>query len=180
MSKLKDSQQSINSVSGKFGTIIGYLKEIETQDAIQMVDWFNTKCVYAYKEANNMKFHKLPEDMKRGDIVLAELGMNIHPELSDNNTDKHFVLIWGQQGRNFIIIPLTKHPQPISNKYSVDLGIIEGLPFKVNTYAKIDAIRSLSVRRLHRIKEQPEGKIILSNSDLLNKINMIFIKQFIH
>lgn len=180
MSKLKYNQDIVNSIKGKLGTSIEYLKEIESSLAVQMVDWFNVKCIYAYKKENRMGFQKLPDDMKKGDIVLAEMGINIHPELSDNGTDKHFVLIWGQQGQNFIVIPLTKHPQPESNKYAVNLGKIDGLPENIDSYAKLDAIRSMSVRRIHRIGEQPKGKITLTDINLLNKINMIFITQFIY
>lgn len=180
MAKLKDDQQSIVSIKGKFGTMLDYLKDVEINKAKQMVAWFNTKCEYAYKQENNIKFHKLPQDMKRGDIVLAELGMNIHPELSDDNTDKHFILIWGQQGQNFIVIPLTKKAQPQSNKFAVNLGAITGLPESVDTYAKLDAIRSISVRRIHRIKEQASGKIILSDIKSIKRINEIIINEFIY
>lgn len=180
MSKLKYRQDILNAIKGKFGTSLGFLQEIDAGLAIQMVDWFNVKCKYAYKEENRKKFQKLPDDMKQGDIVLAEMGINIHPELSDYETDKHFVLIWGQQGQNFIVIPLTKHPQPLSNKYAVNLGTIEGLPNHTISYAKLDAIRSISVRRIHRINEQPNGKITLTDTNLLSKINMVFISNFIY
>ena len=45
--------------------------------------------------------------MKQGDIVIVDFGINIIQNL-DDDTNGHFALIWGQQGHNFIVIPLTK------------------------------------------------------------------------
>ncbi len=115
--------------------------------------------------------------MERGDIVLVQLGMNISPELSDDGTGKHFCMIWKQQGLNFIIIPLTKHPQN-KNKLSVDLGIIPNMPGGIHTYAKIDAIRSVSLHRLFRIKGLHDGKIQTSK-DLQDKISDLIRKELI-
>ncbi len=103
-----------------------------------------------YEIENNLLFQRYPVNMKRGDIVLVQLGMNIFPELSDDNTGRHFGMIWAQQGQNFIVIPLTKHSQT-ANRLSAELGIIPNMPNGVITYAKIDTIRSVSIRRLYKI-----------------------------
>lgn len=179
MGLLKNNISMRNSIKGKLSTILSFIDEIDENIANDLVNWFIKQAEHYDKHINKKRFHKLPDNISRGDIVLADLGMNIHPELSDSGTDKHFVLIWGQQGQNFIVIPLTKHPQPAYNNYGVNLGKIAGLPTDNDTYAKIDAIRSISIRRIHRIKEQPNGKIVISDIALLESISNIFETQFI-
>ena len=149
---------------------------IDSKKAEKLVDWFVEKSAYYNKIENRLLFQRYPADMKRGDIVLTQLGMNIFPELSDDDTGKHFGMIWAQQGQNFIVIPLTKHPQ-ISNCLSVELGIIPNMPNGVVTYAKLDAIRSLSIRRLFRVQGLPEGKIETSQ-EIQNKISNVLLKEF--
>ena len=52
------------------------------------------------------------------------------------------------------------------------------MPDSVDTYAKIDAIRSVSIRRIQRIKEQKEGKITISDPDVLKKVKDVFLAYF--
>lgn len=179
MKLLKNNQSTRNSIKGKLSTIVSILDEIDEQVAIELVGWMLDLSQHYNNYFTKKKLHKLPNNIGRGDIVLANLGMNIHPELSDVGTDQHFVLIWGQQGLNFIVIPLTKKPQPVDNKFAVNLGIISGLPVKVDTYAKIDAIRSISLRRINRIKEYTDGKITLTDFSILNKISLVFYEYFL-
>lgn len=175
--KLKDDMNKKNSVLGRLQDVLNNLDNIDSRKAGNLADWFVEKSAYYNKIENNLLFQKYPNNMKRGDIVLVQLGMNIFPELSDDNTGKHFGMIWAQQGQNFIIIPLTKHPQT-SNRLSVELGIIPNMPNGVVTYAKIDAIRSVSIRRLYRIQGLPDGKIE-TTIELQNKISDIIMKEFV-
>jgi len=179
MGLLKNDNSNRNTIKGKLGSILSILDNIASDKAIQLIDWFISQSEYADKYYNNKRFHKLPDDIKRGDIVLVEFGINIHPELSDDGTNFHFGLVWGQQGQNFIILPITKRQQPESNKYAVNLGIIEGMPVRTDAYLKIDAIRSVSVRRIHRIREQEKGKIVLSDEKLLKKVSDVFYEYFV-
>ena len=96
----------------------------------------------------NRLFQRHPDDMQRGDIVLVQFGMNIFPELSDDDTGKHFAMIWARQGLNFIVIPLTKHFY--NSRLVVDLGIIPNMPNGINTYAKIDFV-FLSISRISSV-----------------------------
>lgn len=175
--KLKNDINRKNVILGKFQDIINNLDQIDSRKAENLTDWFVQKSAYYNKIENNLLFQKYPVNMKRGDIVLVQLGMNIFPELSDENTGKHFGMIWAQQGQNFIIIPLTKHPQT-TNRLSVELGIIPNMPNSVMTYAKIDAIRSVSIRRLYKIQGMPDGKIETC-VELQNKISNIILKEFV-
>ena len=175
--KLKNDKVRRGVIEAKLQDVLNNLDNINCKKAEKLVDWFVEKSDYYNKIENNLLFHKYPKDMKRGDIVLVQLGMNIFPELSDDDTGKHFGMIWTQQGQNFIIIPLTKHPQS-SNRLYAHLGIIPDMPNGVDTYAKIDAMRSVSIRRLYRIQGLPGGKIETS-LELQNKISNVILKEFV-
>ena len=175
--KLKYDLNKKNFILGRLQDILNNLDNIESKKAEKLVDWFVEKSAYYNKVENRLLFQRYPDSMKRGDIVLVHLGMNIFPELSDDDTGKHFGMIWAQQGQNFVIIPLTKHPQP-SNRLSAELGIIPNMPNGVITYAKLDAIRSCSIRRLYRIQGTPDGKIETSQ-ELQNEISDVFLREFV-
>lgn len=162
---------------GRLQDILNKLDNIDSRKAEKLVDWFVEKSEYYNKLENNLLFQRCPNNMERGDIVLVQLGMNIFPELSDDDTGKHFCMIWAQQGQNFIVIPLTKHNQNV-NRLSADLGIIPNMPNGVNTYAKLDAIRYVSIRRLYRIQGVADGKITTSK-DLQDKISNVILKEFV-
>jgi uncharacterized protein YifN (PemK superfamily) len=176
--KLKFNVEMQNSLKGKLASILSELKYVESRDADKIISWYLVKSKYFKKIFNNEHGNKYPDDMKRGDIVLLDSGINISPEFSDYDTKKHFVMIWCQQGQNFIVIPLTKTPQN-KNKLGVNLGIINGLPENTDTYAKIDAIKSISIRRINRIKEYQLGKITITDAKILNKINAKILNYFV-
>jgi uncharacterized protein YifN (PemK superfamily) len=179
MGILKQDIEIRNSIKGKLASIVSELDEVESLDALKMIDWYLDKSKYYKKALNKERFQRLPDNMNKGDIVLVDYGININPEFGDNNTIYHFGLIWAQQGHNFIIIPLTKKEQPKSNKLGVNLGKIKGLPKNDDTYAKIDAIKSVSIRRIKRLKEQSSGKITITDKDVLKKISDVFLQYFV-
>ena len=175
--KLKNDINRKNTVLGRLQDVLNNLDNVDSKKAENLADWFVEKSAYYNKIENNLLFQRYPANMKRGDIVLVQLGMNIFPELSDDNTGKHFGMIWAQQGQNFIVIPLTKHSQT-ANRLSAELGIIPNMPNGVITYAKIDAIRSVSIRRLYKIQGIPDGKIGTS-IELQKKISDVILKEFV-
>ena len=174
---LKADPYKRNAVSNNLKSVLNNLDDVEISKAVNLSKWFIEKSNYYKKFDNGLLFQQPPKDMKRGDIVLVQLGMNISPELGDDNTGKHFCMIWKQQGHNFIVIPLTKHPQN-KNILSADLGIIPNMPGGVHTYAKIDAIRSVSLRRLFRIISVPDGKIE-TDQTLQDKISAVILKELV-
>lgn len=149
-------------------SIVSELYNVDSDKAVFLTDWLLEKTKYYRKHLLRERFNKLPNKMKRGDIVWVQFGINIGDELSDDGTDGHFALIWGQQGFMFIVIPLSK--QPRTDDYTVNLGIINGLPENGNTYAKLDNIRSISIRRIRRIREQPDGKVTITDPGKLQMI----------
>ena len=175
MAELKNDINSQGIIKGKLASIYSELLNADTSSALKTVDWYLQKT----KAFTTSKFPFLPNNMQRGDIVRVHFGINIPPEFSDDDTDGHFALIWAQMGHNLIVIPLTKQPQPKENFLSVNLGKIQGLPIDTDTFAKIDAIRSVSIKRIRRIIEQkPDGKITIVDDIILNKIKEIFKVYF--
>ncbi|MDP4086121.1 MAG: type II toxin-antitoxin system PemK/MazF family toxin [Bacillota bacterium] len=177
---LKDDSNALSTIKGKLASIVSELNEVDSSKAVELCDWYLEKAKYFNKHYKKERFQKLPQDIKRGDIVWVHMGINIGDEFSDHSTKGHFGLVWGQQGFMFHIIPLSKQGGPKSNTYIVDLGKIPGLPDN-NTFAKLDNIRAVSIRRIKRIAGQPGGKIDLNTVDptLVTKINDTVKDKFV-
>lgn len=179
MSSVNGDQATINSLKGKLSSIFGLLQDLECSDAINILDWVHDKLLISKTNMTSVLRTQVPAGLTMGDIVRIDFGINIPPEFSDDDTDKHFGIIWGRQGYNIIVIPLTKKSQPASNPYGINLGRIQGLPLNVDSYAKLDAIRSISIKRIHKIYGQTDGKIKISDNQVLEKINSVFRNLFI-
>ena len=79
---------------------------------------------------------------------------------------------------NVVVIPLTSQ-KPNGNELSFDIGIIEGLNEKENhSYLKLDAIRSVSKRRIGRINNKTGGKVTISD-EKIEEVKNIIVKSFI-
>ncbi|MGB8954600.1 MAG: hypothetical protein WCC10_04455 [Tumebacillaceae bacterium] len=187
MALLKDEATKREAVKGMLMTALGSLDHVSVSEAEAFADWTQRKAEMFKKDKAEESYGRLPKDMAIGDIVNVQFGINVGEELSDLKTDGHFGLIWGQQGRNMIIIPLTKKAQPANNKYAVNLGVIAGLPLltdasgaarAVDSWTKIDMMRPVSLRRIRRIKGAPGGKVTISNQNVLNKIRQVFLNEY--
>lgn len=176
MGTLKDNIALRNRLKGNLSTLLDNLDNLEESKSERFIKWCQEKSTYYRDGILKNKYNPLPNAMKRGDIVMCELGINIPPEFGNDGTGKHFVIIWGQQGHNMIIIPTTKQKPPVSNIYTIELGLIDGMP-PVTTYAKLDAIREVSLRRISKVFGQPDGKIY--DETIIRKINNGFKNLFI-
>lgn len=182
MGYLKDDISSVNSAKGKLSSIISELGEVDSKDALELIDWFLEKSKYYKKHKQKAKFQKLPNKMERGDIVWVNFGINVGDEFSDLGTNGHFAICWSQNGFQFVVIPISaeeRHPK--KNSFAVNLGQIPGLPSSKDTYAKLDMIRSINIRRIRRIKNQESGKISLKelNPELIKYISKKIQEKFI-
>lgn len=158
MAALKDSLTQRQQLKGDLATILGELDELEEDDARAFIKWTCKKAKLYKKSILCLSYSNLPTDMRRGDIVMCDLGVNIPPEFSDRGTGKHFVVFWAQQGHNAIVIPITqKHPSE-SNIFTISIGEVSGLPNYEN-YIKLDAVRSVSLRRISRVYGVAGGKL---------------------
>lgn len=176
VSILKNDISTRRRLKGDLSTILGTLDEINSTEAVAFIKWMSKKA-QLYKDAILDKpYSSLPKDIQRGDIVLCDLGINIPHEFSDKNTGKHFVMVWCQQGHNVLVIPITSKSSNNKNPYVIPIGKISGLPNMCN-FAKLDALRSVSLRRLSPISGFCNGKI--HSEETIDKIKNILFKLFI-
>ena len=85
-------------------------------------------------------------------------------------------LVLRRKTGNFIVIPITKQAPPPGNIHTIKLGNINGLPAACS-YAKLDAIRTVSIRRIGRVLGQKDGKIV--SPTVRTKINQAIINLFV-
>lgn len=175
--KLKDSKTHWGKGKGKLSSIMPILREFEADEALELISWFVEKTNYFIAHKKRDRFKNLPNKMERGDIIWTQFGINVGDEFSDFKTDGHFAIYWAQNGFQIIVIPLSaEERKPGKNDFIVNLGEIEGLPKGKDTYAKVDMIRAVSLRRIKRINGQAEGKIAFkslypeSYGELIEKI----------
>jgi|GEM_PF-4387439 len=179
MAKLKDDPVSRRAAADHLSQIIDHLDQIEGSEAVLMSKWLLNKSKYYKAQALNKGFGAIPKDITKGDIVRVDLGINVGDELSDKGQDCHFCLVWARKGFLCVVIPLTKTPQT-GNQFAVNLGVIDGLPQNTDTFAKLEAIRSISLRRIKRMDEQPDGKIsIKDREDLMSRIRIKMEEVFL-
>ena len=155
-------------IKNKVYEVYQQLVDIKESDALNLVNWLVQKCRHI-KRIQKGKFKRLPNNLIRGDIVNVEFGINIGNELSDSNTNGHYAIIWAQQGFTFLVIPLTKKQQ-VNNLFSENIGEIEGLPVKIDSYVKVDYMKWISSTRIRWINEQSDGKIVIKDEKRLANI----------
>ncbi len=144
------------------------LANIDSEIATEFVEWFDKKTTYLKQSLQKSSYLPQPDDLKKGDIVWVEFGINVGTELSDMNKKGHYAVVWAIDLGNIIVIPLSSKPIP-SSKLSLDLGIIDELNLEnanAHSYLKVDAIRSICKRRISRMNKQTNGKISLSQKSI--------------
>lgn len=174
---LKDDKSKHSLVKSILSSIFSTLLTVDSEEALRLYKWLSIESEYKKRHYNKENFPKLPKDLKRGDIVWVQFGINIGDELSDDDKDGHFAIIWNQQGFVFNIIPLSSDKKYF-NSCAVNLGILSGLPINGDSYAKIDMMRSIHIRRIRRISGIPNGKIELE-TDGIDLIKSKLVEKFI-
>ena len=143
------------------------LINIEPNLALQYLIWLDKKTIYFKDSVLKNGYGLQPDDLKRGDIVWVEFGVNVGNELSDIFTRGHYALVWQIDLGNVVVIPLTSR-NSYNSPLCMNLGVIKGLNQEKRTesYLKLDAIRSVSKRRIQRIPNTEKGKIELDSSQI--------------
>ncbi|MBE6142688.1 MAG: type II toxin-antitoxin system PemK/MazF family toxin [Erysipelotrichaceae bacterium] len=161
-----------------FASISNNLSSLDEELALEYLSWLDKKTLYLKKTYFKEGYKAQPDNLTRGDIVWCEFGINVGAELSDYKTKGHYALVWVIDLGNVVVIPLTSQ-KPNGNELSFDIGVIEGLNDKeTHSYLKLDAIRSVSKRRIGRINNKEYGKVSL-NEEKINQIKNIISKTFI-
>ena len=88
--------------------------------------------------------------------------------------------MWAVDLGNVVVIPLTSR-NSYNSMLCLDLGVIQGLNDEsTRSYLKLDAIRSVSKRRIGRMPNKPQGKLSLSEKQIekvKEHINNYFVKE---
>ena len=177
--------QSDFKAQQKFLKITKYIEKklasIDSEVALEFVDWFEKKANYLKQTSQKSSYCPQPDDLKKGDVVWVEFGINVGTELSDRNKKGHYAVVWAIDLGNVIVIPLSSKPIQ-GSKLSLDLGVIEELNIEnhnhAHSYLKLDAIRSICKRRINRMNKHENGKIILE-PEIISKISDFMKENFI-
>ena len=164
---------------GIFDSISNKLEDIDQEVAAEYLNWLDRKTSYFKKTITKASYGLQPDNIKRGDVIWVEFGINVGTELSDFNTKGHFAVVWAVDLGNIIVIPLSSRDSP-GSMLTFDLGYIKDLNDKeefTHSYLKLDAIRSISKRRIGRIAGKDGGKIVLPKK-IINKIRHAIKNSF--
>ena len=178
--KFKENADSRKKIISSLYSIEKKLANIDYEIAEEYLEWIDRKATFFRQSFEKSGYGPQPDDLKRGDIVWVEFGINVGTELSDYSTKGHYAIVWAVDLGNLIVIPLSSRPAP-GSMLTFDLGVIEGLVqagVDYRSYLKLDAIRSISKRRIGRMPGKNGGKVSISD-DLLEKIKDIFQLTFV-
>lgn len=156
------------------------LLNIDSEIATEFIEWFDKKATYLKQSLQKSSYLPQPDDLKKGDIVWVEFGINVGTELSDRNKKGHYAVVWAIDLGNVIVIPLSSKPI-FSSKLSLDLGVIDQLNLdnsNAHSFLKVDAIRSICKRRISRMNKQTQGKVSLSDQKI-NEISEFLKNNFL-
>lgn len=162
-----------------FKNIRKNLFNLDSDLVMQYLIWLEKKTVYFRQSVLKVSYGYQPDDIKRGDIVWVEFGVNIGNELSDVFTKGHYALVWAVDLGNVVVIPLTSR-NSYNSMLCLDLGVIDGLNEAgfAHSYLKLDAIRSVSKRRIGRMANKPQGKLSL-NKEQFEKVKTHIYNYFV-
>ena len=173
----KVSKKKINTT---LKNIENKLNNIDSEVAEEYIEWIDKKTTYLKQSLDRSGYGPQPDDLKRGDIVWVEFGINVGTELSDHQTKGHYAIVWAVDLGNVIVIPLSSRPAP-GSCLTYDVGVIEGLVdegVNYKSYLKLDAIRSVSKRRIGRMPGKCGGKVTIDQK-LLNTVQDIIRKNLV-
>lgn len=164
-----------------FKNIRKNLINLDPDLTLQYLLWLEKKTIYFRQSVLKVSYGSQPDDIKRGDIVWVEFGVNVGSELSDIFTKGHYAVVWAIDLGNVVVIPLTSR-NSYNSMLCLDLGYVEGLNDNCLTksYLKLDAIRSVSKRRIGRMANKISGKMTLNDEQIKaikRHINNYFVKE---
>lgn len=169
----KKSQKIFYSISHK-------LSNLESELAGDYLLWLDKQTTYFKESVDKSSYGVQPDNIMRGDIVWVEFGINIGTELSDYKTKGHYAIVWAVDLGNIVVIPLSSRDSP-GSILTFDVGVIKELNEvggEQHSYIKLDAIRSISKRRVARISGKENGKVRLSN-EVIEHIKSAISRSFL-
>lgn len=156
------------------------LKGIDKKVVNEYLEWLDTKTTFFADSLRKKSYRPQPDNIIPGDVIWVEFGINIGTELSDYNTKGHYAVVVLVSLGNLVVIPLTSKENNDS-LFCFDLGYIPDLTKDkdYHSYLKLDAIRSISKRRVGRMINKEKGKIHLS-SKMMKKIQKAMKMAFLN
>lgn len=154
------------------------LRDVRYEMAKEYIDWLDRQTTYFKESYDKVGYKTQPDGIRRGDVIWAEFGINVGTELSDFHTRGHYALVWAVDLGNLIVIPLSSRDAP-GSAMTFDLGNIPELGEEgAHSYLKLDAIRSISKRRVARMPGRKGGKITLPE-ETVQKVKEAIYMSFI-
>jgi mRNA-degrading endonuclease toxin of MazEF toxin-antitoxin module len=155
------------------------LNQIDSEFVNEYLDWLDKKTTYFKQTFTRSGYGPQPDDLTRGDVVWVEFGINVGTELSDHQTRGHYAIVWAVDLGNVIVIPLSSRPSTGSS-LTFDIGVIDKLEKDQTnpSFLKLDAIRSISKRRIGRMPGKDGGKIRIDD-DKIKLISKIIKENFV-
>ncbi len=180
--RFSNDKQKQKEAKKAFKNIYKKLENIDSEMAGEFVSWLDKKASYFKDSFNKTGYNTQPDNIQRGDIVWVEFGINVGTELSDFKTKGHYALVWAVDLGNIVVIPLSSR-DAIGSNLTFDIGVIKELnddDSDTHSYLKLDAIRSISKRRIARMMGKESGKITLAPETIKlveQAIKMAFIND---
>jgi hypothetical protein len=174
---LRDDVSKHSVVKSILNSIFSTLSLVDSEESLRLCKWLSKESEYKKAHYSKARFPKLPKDLKRGDVVWVQFGINIGDELSDDGKDGHYAIIWSQRGFMFTVIPLSSSKKP-RDMCAVDIGVIKELSASQISYAKIDMIRGIHIRRIRRLNAVQDGKAEIGNENI-NLLKLKLVEEFI-
>lgn len=156
------------------------LRGIDKKVVDEYLGWLDTKTTFFADSLRKKSYRPQPDNIIPGDVIWVEFGINIGTELSDYNTKGHYAVVVLVSLGNLVVIPLTSKENNDS-LFCFDLGYIPDLSKDkdYHSYLKLDAIRSISKRRVGRMVNKEKGKVHLSNK-IMKKIQKAMKMAFLN
>ena len=152
------------------------LENINQELTEEYVSWLERKTDFFLESIEKHGYQTQPDDLIPGDIVWVEFGINVGTELSDFKTKGHYAIVIALDLGNVVVIPLSSRDS--HSALTFDLGVIDGFNNKnQHSFLKIDAIRSVSKRRIRRMQGKTNGKISIDKETFL-KVKKAIVLAF--
>lgn len=205
MTDLRNSTKQ-TSIKALHATFWGELLDVNEEYAQSYLTWCikqlkenkkNTKHIHLKKQLRSLKLPNdkqikegiqkqmkyvspkgYPRDIKRGDIVLVEFGINLGDEISDLQKDQtmkkdhgHYSIVLAQRGFMFLVVPLSSHMQSNTRNPGIEMSIKDlGIGDSDESHVVFSQIQSVHIRRIKNIQSLlPKGKTSL-NPDVLGEL----------
>lgn len=156
------------------------LRGVDQSMVNEYLDWLDTKTSFFVDSVFKKSYRPQPDNISPGDVIWVEFGINIGTELSDFNTKGHYAVVILVSLGNIVVIPLTSK-ESSDSMFCFDLGYIPELSRdrECHSYLKLDAIRSISKRRVGRMPNRESGKVRLPDKTM-NKIYKAIRMSFLN